>query len=150
MVILHCSHLLGMNHYLSDSPIADLYCISCTEGLFLCLVGEPEFHVDDLDHLCILISNHVNCIQHEHAASQSSQCTTKRPPPTMSNYPTQFHTIMTLPMPCPITSHLWAVTFRRSFERRIIVMIVANWAINIPSAPLIPSPQPTQGPSFGD
>lgn len=73
-----------------------------------------------------------------------------RPPPTMSNYPTQFHTIMTLPMPCPITSHLWAVTFRRSFERRIIVMIVTNWAINIPSAPLIPSPQPTQGPSFGD
>lgn len=33
VVILHCSHLLGMNHYLSDSPIAGIYCISCTEGL---------------------------------------------------------------------------------------------------------------------
>ncbi|OXG40122.1 hypothetical protein C355_06909 [Cryptococcus neoformans Th84] len=76
-VILHCSHLLGMSRYPSDSQIADLYCASCLEGLFLHLVGEPEFHVDDLDRLRTLISNHVDCIQHEHVASQSSRSTTK-------------------------------------------------------------------------
>ena len=76
-VILHCSHLLGTSHYPSDSQIADLHCASCPEGLFLCLVGEPEFHVDNLDCLHTLISNHVNRIQHEHMASQSSRSTTK-------------------------------------------------------------------------
>lgn len=149
VVILHCSHLLGMNHYLSDSPIADLYCISCTEGLFLCLVGEPEFHVDDLDCLCTLISNHVNCIQHEHAASQSSQSTTKTTsnnvqlPHPISYYYDPAHALpyYLSPVGCYIQEVFW---------KRIIVMIVTNWAINIPSAPLIPSPQPTQGPSFGD
>ena len=76
-VILHCSHLLSTSRYPSGSQIADLYCASCPEGLFLHLVGEPEFHVDDLDCLCTLISNHVDCIQHEHAASQPSRSTTK-------------------------------------------------------------------------
>ncbi|OWZ26192.1 hypothetical protein C347_06836 [Cryptococcus neoformans AD2-60a] len=76
-VILHRSHLFGTSRYPSDSQIADLYRASCPEGLFLCLVGEPEFHVDDLDRLRTLISNHVDHIQHEHAASQSSRPTTK-------------------------------------------------------------------------
>ncbi|OXG34546.1 hypothetical protein C359_06003 [Cryptococcus neoformans Bt120] len=76
-VILHCSHLLSTSRYPSDSQIADLYRASCPEGLFLHLVGEPEFHVDDLDRLRTLISNHVDRIQHEHAASQSSRSTTK-------------------------------------------------------------------------
>ncbi|OWZ45305.1 hypothetical protein C343_02551 [Cryptococcus neoformans C23] len=76
-VILHRSHLFGMSRYPSDSQIADLYRASCPEGLFLRLVGEPEFHVDDLDRLRTLISNHVDRIQHEHAASQSSRPTTK-------------------------------------------------------------------------
>ncbi|OXG71673.1 hypothetical protein C349_07033 [Cryptococcus neoformans var. grubii Br795] len=76
-VILHHSHLLGTSRYPSDSQIADLYRASCPEGLFLRLVGEPEFHVDNLDRLRTLISNHVDRIQHEHAASQSSRSTTK-------------------------------------------------------------------------
>lgn len=29
------NHLLSMNHYQSDSQIADLYCAGCLEGLFL-------------------------------------------------------------------------------------------------------------------
>ncbi|OXG74067.1 hypothetical protein C349_06341 [Cryptococcus neoformans var. grubii Br795] len=64
-----------------------------------------------------------------------------RPPLIMSNYPTRFCTIMTLLTPCPTTSRLQAVTFGRSLERRIIVMIVASWVTNIPSAPLAMLPQ---------
>ncbi|OXG75011.1 hypothetical protein C346_06915 [Cryptococcus neoformans D17-1] len=59
-----------------------------------------------------------------------------RPPPIASNCPTRFRTIMTPLTPCLTTSRLRAVTFRRFFERRIVVMIVASWVTNIPSAPL--------------
>ncbi|OXH21266.1 hypothetical protein J008_06916 [Cryptococcus neoformans] len=85
---------------------------------------------------------------HQHSKCPTQTCATVpkvdpplRPPLTMSNCPTQFHTIMTPLMPCPTTSRLQAVTFGRSFERRIVVMIVGSWVINIPSAPLIHAPR---------
>lgn len=77
-VILHCSHLLGMSHYPSNSQMADLHRAACLEGLFLHLVGEPDFHIDNLDCLCTLIENHVDCIQHEHVASQPSSHSTNK------------------------------------------------------------------------
>ncbi|EAL17162.1 hypothetical protein CNBN2080 [Cryptococcus deneoformans B-3501A] len=69
-VILHRSHLHGTHHYPLDHEIARLYCAACPERLFLRLVDEPGFHTNDLDGLRVLISNHIERIAHEDAASQ--------------------------------------------------------------------------------
>lgn len=73
-VILHHSHLHGSRLYLNDQQLTSFYCATCPEHLFLHLVDLPEFHVDDLDTLCTLVSNHIDCIQHEDATSQTMPC----------------------------------------------------------------------------
>lgn len=59
VVILHRTHLLGSRLYLTDQQLTSFYCAACPECLFLHLVDLPEFHVDNLDALHTLISNHV-------------------------------------------------------------------------------------------
>ena len=78
-VILHRSHLHGTHHYPLDHEIARLYCAACPEHLFLRLVDEPGFHSNDLDSLCVLISNHIERIAHEDAASQHAPHSIKNP-----------------------------------------------------------------------
>lgn len=69
-VILHHGHLHGSRLYLNNQQLTGFYHAACPDHLFLCLVDLPEFHVDDLNVLHTLISNHINCIQHEDDASQ--------------------------------------------------------------------------------
>ncbi|OXG15414.1 hypothetical protein C366_04002 [Cryptococcus neoformans Tu401-1] len=78
-VILHHSHLHGTHHYPLDHEIACLYHAACPEHLFLRLVDEPGFHSNDLDGLCVLISNHIEQIAHEDAASQHAPRSIKTP-----------------------------------------------------------------------
>lgn len=78
-VILHCSHLHGTHHYPLDHEITHLYCAACPECLFLWLVDEPRFHTNDLDSLHVLISNHIEWIVHEDAASQHAPHSIKTP-----------------------------------------------------------------------
>lgn len=78
-VILHRSHLHGTHHYPLDHEIARLYRAACPERLFLRLVDEPGFHTNDLDGLRVLISNHIERIAHEDAASQHVPRSIKTP-----------------------------------------------------------------------
>ncbi|OXG22854.1 hypothetical protein C367_03780 [Cryptococcus neoformans Ze90-1] len=78
-VILHCSHLHGTHHYPLNHEIARLYRAACPERLFLQLVDEPGFHLNDLDGLHVLISNHIEQIAHEDAASQHAPRSIKTP-----------------------------------------------------------------------
>ncbi|OXG63173.1 hypothetical protein C351_03311, partial [Cryptococcus neoformans c8] len=78
-VILHRSHLHGTHHYPLDHEIAHLYHAACPECLFLRLVDEPGFHSNDLDSLRVLISNHIERIAHEDAASQHAPRSIKNP-----------------------------------------------------------------------
>lgn len=84
-VILHHGHLHGSRLYPNDQQHASFYHAACPEHLFLHLVDLPEFHIDDLDALHTLISNHIDCIQHEDAASQPMFCPSKIPPTTPYN-----------------------------------------------------------------
>ncbi|OXG11132.1 hypothetical protein C366_06171 [Cryptococcus neoformans Tu401-1] len=78
-VILHRSHLHRTHHYPLDHEIACLYHAACPECLFLRLVDEPRFHMNDLDGLHVLISNHIERIMHEDAASQHAPHSIKTP-----------------------------------------------------------------------
>lgn len=73
-VILHCGHLHGSRLYLNDQQLTSFYHAACPKCLFLHLVDLPEFHIDDLDTLHTLISNHIDRITHKDAVSQISLC----------------------------------------------------------------------------
>lgn len=99
-VILHCAHLHGSRLYPTDQQLTSFYCVACPERLFLRLVDLPEFHINDLDTLCALISNHVKRIQHEDATSQIRSCPTNQAtsnnvqlPHSMSYYHDPSHTL---------------------------------------------------------
>lgn len=83
-VILHRGHLHGSRLYPNDQQLTGFYRAACPERLFLRLVDLPEFHVDDLDALRTLISNHIDRIQHEDDASQPMPRPGKIPPTTPS------------------------------------------------------------------
>ena len=77
-VILHHAHLHGSKLYLTNQQLTSFYHAACPKCLFLRLVDLPEFHVDDLDALHTLISNHVERIQHKDAASRTRSCLTNQ------------------------------------------------------------------------
>ncbi|OXM75771.1 hypothetical protein C364_06597 [Cryptococcus neoformans Bt63] len=125
-VILHRSHLHGTHHYPLDHEIARLYCAACPERLFLHLVDEPGFHTNDLDGLRVLISNHIEQIAHEDAASQHAPRSIKTPTSSASRSSDSAQ------LPQPLVG-----TFVMYSAKRAVVSTVTNLVTNTHNAPVV-------------